>query len=284
MTFTQFINHPDAKNPHYLLIGNPVNHSVSPLMHNTALEHYSIQAKYIAVSVGMRELPTLLAHFNSPAFLGANITIPHKEHLLDGVDELSLIAQEVGAINTILKVNGRLVGDNTDVYGFSKPMEDFIDEIELDRAIVFGSGGATKAILTALNDLGFDEVCMVSRRPEKHTINNDSILLCSYDNWQHYGEDASLIINATPLGMTPNIEASPIRNEEVELLRDKISYDIVYNPRETKFLKQAKSVDGITIGGLDMLIYQAAQAFKLWTEKEFPIGLTKLILDDYFPD
>jgi shikimate dehydrogenase len=284
MTFTQFLTHPDAKNPHYLLIGNPVSHSVSPIMHNTALDHYSIEAKYIAVSVGMRELPTLLAHFNSSAFLGANITIPHKEHLLDGVDELSPIAQEVGAINTILKINGRLVGDNTDVYGFSKPMEDFIDEIELDRAIVFGSGGATKAILTALNDLGFDEVCMVSRRPEKHTINNDSILLCSYDDWHHYGEDASLIINATPLGMTPNIEASPIRNEEVELLRDKISYDIVYTPRETKFLKQAKSVDGITIGGLDMLIYQAAQAFKLWTEKEFPIGLIKLTLDDYFPD
>ncbi|GAB5408750.1 MAG: shikimate dehydrogenase [Balneolaceae bacterium] len=282
MTFTQFKTSLESNKPHYLLIGNPVSHSVSPQMHNTALEHFGLEAKYHAVAVTMREMTSVIAHFNSELFLGANITIPHKVNFLDAVDELTKEVLEIGAINTIVKSNGKLVGHNTDAYGFTKPLEDYLGDIELNRAIVFGSGGATKAILYALNDLGFKEVVMVSRNPSKYSNLNDTIL-CSYDSWIEYAEDCSLIINATPLGMTPNEATSPIKEENVEVLEGKLCYDIVYNPRETTFLKQTSRGGGVPIGGLDMLIHQGAKSFQLWTGKNFPIGLVKMRLDDIFP-
>ncbi len=282
MTFTQFKLSEESNKPHYLLIGNPVSHSVSPLMHNTSLEYYEIDAKYYAVAVSMSEIPSLIAHFNSDSFLGANITIPHKENLLEAVDQLTQEASKIGAINTILKKDGRLIGHNTDAYGFTVPLEEFLQEIELDRTIVFGSGGATKAILYALNDLGFEEVVMVSRNPARYS-NLEGIELCNYDSWIEYSEDSSLIINATPLGMTPNTEASPVQKHEEEVLEGKICYDIVYNPKETTFLKQAKRAGGVPIGGLDMLIHQGAKSFQLWTGKEFPVGLVKMRLDEIFP-
>lgn len=282
MTFSKFKESEQSSKPHFLLIGNPVSHSVSPLMHNTAFTHYEIKATYHAVSVSLKELPSLIAHLNSDFFLGANITLPHKQNLLTAMDELSIEAKEIGAINTIIKKERKIIGHNTDVFGFLAPIKDHLDEIELDRAIVFGSGGATKAIIFALNDLGFEEVVMVSRRPEKHS-NSFGTILCSYDNWMDYSEDSSLIINATPLGMIPNTEASPIQEHQIELLSGKFCYDIVYNPRETKFLKQAKESGGIPIGGLDMLIHQGGKSFYEWTGKEFPLGLIKMKLDDLFP-
>lgn len=282
MTFTQFKASTESKNPHFLLIGNPVSHSVSPLMHNTALEHFEINAKYYAVSVSMGEITSLIAHFNSDSFLGANITIPHKQNFLDAVDELTKEASEIGAINTILKKEGKLIGDNTDAYGFAKPLEDYLSDIDLDRAIVFGSGGATKAILYALNDLGFEEVVMVSRNPSKYSGLND-VVLSSYDTWTEYAKDCSLIINATPLGMIPNVDASPVEEQNVEFLEEKLCYDIVYNPRETTFLKQSRRAGGEPIDGLDMLIYQGAKSFQLWTGKEFPVGFVRMKLDELFP-
>lgn len=282
MTFTKFIQSDKSSSPHYLLIGNPVSHSVSPLMHNTALEQHKIDAEYHAIAVAMSEIPSLTAHFNNPNFLGANITIPHKENFMEVVDELTSEAKEIDAINTILKQQDKLVGHNTDAYGFQMPLEGHLDDIETKRAIIFGSGGATKAIVYALNDLGFEEVVMVSRRPERY-VDSSALIPCSYDAWTEYAEESSLIINATPLGMIPNTEASPIKDSERELLRGKLCYDIVYNPKETKFLKQAISAGGIPIGGIDMLIHQGAKSFQLWTGKEFPVGLIKMKLDDIFP-
>lgn len=282
MTFTKFIQSDKISSPHYLLIGNPVSHSVSPLMHNAALEQHRIDAEYHATAVAMSEISSLTAHFNNPNFLGANITIPHKQNFMDVVDELAPEAKEIGAMNTILKQNDKLVGHNTDAYGFQMPLEEYLDDIETERAIIFGSGGATKAIVYALNDLGFEEVVMVSRRPERYSDSNE-LISCSYDAWTEYADESSLIVNATPLGMIPNIEASPIKDGERELLKGKLCYDIVYNPKETKFLKQAISVSGIPIGGIDMLIHQGAKSFQLWTGKEFPIGLIKMKLDDIFP-
>lgn len=282
MTFSKFKLSEESNKPHYLLIGNPVSHSVSPLMHNTALDRHGIEATYHAVSVSMSELPSLIAHLNEDQFLGANITIPHKENLMDAVDVLTAEANEIGAINTIIKREHELVGHNTDAHGFAVPLEDYEDDLSYERAIIFGSGGATKAIIYALRNLGFEEVVMVSRRPSRYE-SQDGLILCSYDSWVDYAEEAELVINATPLGMVPNTESSPINDEQIEFLTGKLCYDIVYNPRETKFLKQAKASEGIPIGGLNMLIHQGAESFRLWTGKEFPLGLITQKLDEIFP-
>ncbi len=283
MTFSEFINSASANNPHFLLIGNPVSHSVSPIMHNAALNHHGIEAEYVAVAVSMSEISSLISHFNNEKFLGANITLPHKQHLFSAVDELTETASAIGAINTILKRENILVGENTDVYGFKKPLYEHIDDIDLDRAVVFGTGGATKAITYALNDLGFEEVVLVSRKPERH-LQTEGIIMCSYDLWTEYAEDATVIVNATPLGMYPNVNASPVKESEIDTLGDKLCYDIVYNPRKTTFLNQAEQAGGIPVGGLEMLIYQGAKSFELWTDKEFPIKLVKERLDEFFPN
>ncbi len=280
MQFKEFINSEVAKQPHYLLIGYPIGHSVSPLMHNTALAHHNINAKYIAVNVDSSDFSSLASHFNSSSFLGANITIPHKQNLIPFVDELTKTAATIGAINTIIKSDNHLIGDNTDAYGFLVPLKE-IDELEPDRAIIFGSGGATKAIIYALNDFGFEEVYVVSRKSDL-TVGRSNVTICSYDDWQHFSDDTTLIINATPLGMAPDIDSSPVKDSEIEYLTGKVCYDIVYNPRETKLLKQAKQAGGLPIGGIDMLVHQGDESFYSWTCKRFPIGLVKMKLDEHF--
>lgn len=284
MKFKEFIQSEEARKPHYLLIGNPVGHSISPLMHNAALEYYGLPERYVAVEVSLPELPSLIAHFNQPSFKGANVTIPHKENLFDAVDVLSAEAVQIGAINTIVKQQNRLIGDNTDAYGFGVPIAQYSDILSGERAIIFGTGGATKAIFFALKEMNIEEIVMVSRRPGNYDNTFDqSIVRCSYENWPAYADEAAIIVNATPLGMVPNTDASPVPDSDKQYLADKICYDIVYNPRNTKFLKQAAAVGGIPIEGLDMLIYQGAKSFRLWTGKEFPVSLIKMRLEDVFP-
>lgn len=282
MDFSKFLQSGSALKPHYLLIGSPISHSVSPLMHNTALEHHGLKAEYHAVAVRQSDISTLIAHFNRLEFLGANITIPYKETLFDAMDILGMEALQIEAINTIVKRDGKIIGENTDEYGFRVPLDEYEEELDGESAVIFGTGGATKAICYALRELGIKEIVMVSRRPGQYDEGSD-ITMCGYDNWAAYGEEATIIINATPLGMHPNTQASPVHKDEIEILSGKICYDVVYNPRETTFLKQAKSVDGIPIGGLDMLIYQGAKSFNLWTGHEFPLGLIKMKLNDVFP-
>ncbi|MFA5668447.1 MAG: shikimate dehydrogenase [Balneolaceae bacterium] len=283
MTFQEFLHSDKSKKPHYLLIGNPIEHSVSPIMHNTALQHYNLPGEYVALSVTGNDITSLIAHCNKAEFLGANITIPHKETLFDVVDVLSDEAMEIGAINTIVKADNKLIGHNTDGFGFLAPLEEVEDELEGGRAVIFGTGGATKAIIYALQSLNMLEIVLVSRRPGVYDNDDDSIIRCNYDNWSVFAGEASIIINATPLGMHPNVNASPVRNSELEYLKGKICYDIVYNPRKTYFLQQAETAGGFPIGGLDMLIYQGAKSFKLWTGQEFPVGLVRMRLEDVFP-
>lgn len=283
MEFSKFLQSESSRMPHYLLIGSPISHSVSPLMHNTALDHFGLKAEYHAVSVRNSEVSSLIAHFNRLEFLGANVTIPYKETLFDAMDTLGVEAAQIGAINTIVKRDGRIVGENTDAYGFKVPIEEYENELAGERAIIFGTGGATKAISFALYEMGVEEIIMVSRRPGKYDP-SEEIIMCNYDNWFAYAEESAIIINATPLGMTPNTDASPVKEREKTILEGKICYDIVYTPRKTKFLKQAEESGGIPIEGLDMLIHQGAQSFKLWTGHEFPTGLIKMKLDDVFPN
>lgn len=282
MEFSEFINSEQSRRPHYLLLGGLVGHSLSPLMHNTAFEHYNIPAVYHAISVKTNEINSLIAHFNRFEFMGANITIPYKQTLFEAVDTLGVEAAQIGAINTIVKRAGKIIGENTDAWGFSSPIKGLENELAGERAIIFGTGGATKAIEFALREMGVEEIVMVSRRPGQYSEKSETIM-CDYDNWAAYAEDSAIIINATPLGMTPNTDASPVRDPETDLLKNKICYDIVYNPRETKFLKQAKAAGGIPFGGLDMLIQQAAKSFQMWTGEEFPVELIKKRLEDVFP-
>lgn len=273
MNLTQFINSEKSNNPYYVLFGHPVEHSWSPLMHNLALEHFGMKARYYAIDLESNELSRLASFLNNEPFLGANVTIPYKQTIADYLDEVNQTAQTIGAVNTIVTSDYQLLGYNTDHIGFSAPLDEFSFALEGEAAVVFGTGGAARAIVAALTGMGVERIYLVSRNPNRITSYDDwpNVEIVSYHNWTSFAETSTIIVNTTPLGMHPNIDDSPVRDAETHYLANRICYDIVYNPIETTFLKQAKKAGAeTTIGGLEMLIQQASASFKLWTGRSFP--------------
>lgn len=262
--------------PHYLVVGNPISHSFSPVMHQFGLEHYGIQASYHALKLEQHEITGFIAWMNREQFMGCNITIPFKEQFVGLLDESDETVVETGAVNTIAKSGGLLKGFNTDVDGFLKPLWVYEEILHGSRAVVFGTGGASKAVLSALCRIGIGEIIFVSRNPVQPNRNTRfhtdeiSIQYCDYNQVEAYAEDAVLIVNSTPLGMMPKTETSPVDRMDTGILADKICYDLVYNPLETRFLSLAKSQGAVTINGLEMFIAQGDSAFRLWTDKYLP--------------
>lgn len=282
MNLTAFKQSSKSDNPHYLLFGHPVEHSWSPLMHNTALEYYGIDAKYHAIDLENHELTDLAAYLNNDKFLGANVTIPYKQVVGEYLDDIRSPASEIGAINTIVKKNHLLEGHNTDCDGFLAPLQKLEFDFKGDGAIVFGTGGASKAIVVALLELGIENIYLVSRTPKRISSFNsfEQVDIVSYHQWSALAEEVVLIVNATPLGMHPDIDKSPVRDSEIQFLHNRICYDIVYNPIKTKFLKQAKKAGATTIRGLEMLIQQGSRSFELWTGRPFPLEIIRNTLHE----
>lgn len=278
----EFLGTPYAKEPHYFVIGHPISHSLSPLMHNAALEHYALPGKYAAIDLLPDEITTFIAWCNREEFRGCNITLPYKQLFLDAVDAVHPSAQSIGAINTIVKEDGKLVGHNTDIYGFLKPLEALREDLEGQEAVVFGTGGASKAVISGLIEFGIEKVWLVSRRPSQIQIENPKVDVISYDQWTAVMDPVSIVVNSTPLGMHPNSENSPVREEEIPFLQDRICYDLIYNPLSTKFLRDSDHLSYKSIGGLDMFIHQGSRSFQLWTEKEFPHQKIKSVLISHF--
>ncbi len=283
MNLDEFKRSEAADTPHCLLIGHPVSHSLSPVMHNTASRYHGLTLRYHALDVEQQDLASLPPVFNGKKFNGANVTIPYKQQIGSFVDHIGEAADEIGAVNTIYKkADGRLWGENTDAYGFSVALEEFRDDLNAERAIIFGTGGASRAVVYALGKLGMQELVMVSRRPGRFDGNEwpFPVKLVDYNSWSAYGEEAVLIVNTTPLGMTPEVQSSPVREGEKMVLEGTICYDIVYKPRMTRFLQLADEVDARLIGGLDMLIHQGSKSFEYWTGYTFPVEEIKKKLED----
>lgn len=273
-TFGEFKRSVYAKSPHYMVVGNPVKHSFSPTMHNWALNHYGIDARYYAIELQQGDLPGFMSWMNRDEFLGCNITIPYKEQLFSAVDEHGTIASSLRTINTISKSDDRslLTGHNTDVYGFIKPLDPFLDRIDGARAIIFGTGGASKAVQFALIDAGIEELIYVSRFPSKVSLPEAEVYtkVIDYGQWPDFADEVELFINTTPVGMGKLQYKSIIDKSYYSLLDNKICYDLIYNPQETLFLSEAKSHGADCINGLDMLIYQGQKSFEIWTGYQFP--------------
>lgn len=277
VSFKTFKNLPASDRQHYMVIGSPVSHSLSPLMHNSALKYYGYKAAYYAIDLKENELSEFVPWMNRDSFRGCNITIPYKRAVMEMVDQIDPTAKEIGAINTIVKKNSKLVGFNTDSIGFKKPLQNYTDTIDGGMALIFGTGGASNAVVQALRQLNCEEIILISRHPVAKPAAEifEDCRVAGYDQWIAYAEEASLIVNATPLGMDPDIDSSPVREGEEMYLSNSLCYDLVYKPRVTKFLRQAESVGTKTIGGLEMLIHQGSESFRLWTGQPFPISFVK---------
>jgi shikimate dehydrogenase len=273
LSFKDFKTSAITQHPLYAVVGHPVSHSLSPVMHQQALDHYGIDAKYIALDLPQTKLREFIPWCNHDNFLGCNITIPHKAAFNKIVDEIDPFAQRVGVVNTLVKKDYKLIGYNTDVYGFLEPLKPYLDDIEYSRAIIFGTGGASKAVKIGLESEGIEELIFVSRRPNQKNIESEysDIKVLDYNQWQSFADEADLFVNTTPVGMYPKLDKTFLRGGEAELLEGRICYDLIYNPMETSFLKQAREHGATTINGLDMLIHQGSKSFELWTGNTFPI-------------
>jgi shikimate dehydrogenase len=281
MNIEQILKLLDQNEQVAFVVGNPISHSLSPLMHTTAAQELGLSLKYERLKLEIQDLLRIPKLFNHESFIGANITIPYKEQIVNFVDEVDELAASVGAVNTISKDFTTIIGHNTDVFGFMSPLMPYSDELEGATAIVFGTGGASRAVVYALEELGLAEVIIVSRNPgiQIELNTNLNIVMASYANWHAYASsDCMLIVNTTPLGMGSFKDDSPIKDFEVNYLEGRICYDLVYGKDKTPFIIQAIENGGFPIDGLEMLIHQGSKAFEIWTGKPFPTDTVRKTL------
>lgn len=261
------------------LIGNPVAHSISPWMHNLAFKKTGLSFVYVAARVDNEAVEQAVRGLAALGFRGANVTIPHKRNVIPYLDELTPRAEATGAVNTIIcegdGARTHLVGDNTDVQGFLDPLAPLQEKLRGKTAVILGSGGAARAVVYALLDvLELPHVYLVTRNPKaapEDLAGTYRLSVIGYEEAHDAIGRSSLVVNATPVGMSPDVRATPWQDADV-FGSDHIVYDLIYNPKPTRLLVEAGERGATVIDGLDMLIGQAAAAFAKWTGEEMPVG------------
>ncbi|MGB2982334.1 MAG: shikimate dehydrogenase [Candidatus Bipolaricaulia bacterium] len=271
------------------LIGWPVEHSLSPAIHNAAFEAVGLNWRYVPLPVVPGMEGESLRGLAALGFAGANVTVPHKSTLVAALDSVTPDAKAIGAVNTIVvrrdgEETPSLHGHNTDHAGFVDALQATGFDVAGQRAVVVGAGGAARAVIFGLLAAGLSEAIVLSRNVERAEQlaedlgRSDSGRLqaqeLTVDVLVESSRTASLLVNATPVGMWPHEEAS-VWPEEAPLPADLLVYDLVYVPRETRLLRQARDAGASGVGGLDMFLEQGARAFTLWTEKEPPKGIMR---------
>jgi len=291
------------------VIGYPVEHSLSPIMHNAALTSLSrnvgqrLDYIYVALSVGPADLATALAGFAAIGLRGFNVTIPHKQAILPLLDQVSAIAQAVGAVNTVWRTEQGWSGTNTDVQGFLAPLEGQRDW-QQTTALVLGSGGAARAVIAGCVQLGCKAVRVVGRDRQKlkyfqqswnpalssissrtavpGTAFPNNLHIHTWTDLPELLPQADLLVNTTPVGMHPQVNQSPLSDRDVEQLPTQaIVYDLIYTPSPTYLLKQCQARGLITINGLEMLVQQGAAALEIWLNQPAPMDVMRQAAQEY---
>lgn len=250
------------------VIGDPISHSLSPRIHNYWLEKYKIDGAYIPLDIPVGNLQKAVRGLTQiPNFRGINVTVPHKESVMAIVDEVDAIAKRIGAVNTLLFKDGRILATNTDAYGFIANLEQTIPRKPWigKKAVVIGAGGAARAVCVGLLDTGVSEIVLLNRTHGKaEKIQYDfgaGITVVPWVSRSSVLGETSLLVNTTTLGMNGN---EPLSIDLDYLPADAIVADIVYKPLETPLLKQARQRGNITVEGIGMLLHQAVAGFEAW--------------------
>ena len=243
----------------FLVIGNPIEHSLSPKLQNWWLKEYNIDATYDKIKLENREIKNFIQDIKEQKITGCNVTVPFKKKVIPFLDKLSPEAEQTQSVNTITFDNGDLVGHNTDIAGFHTAIKKLNFSIKGKKILILGAGGVVPSIIFALKNMHAQEIVISNRTREKaeslrELFNNLKII-----EWGNL-TDFHMVINATSLGLN---------NEQINLdfsslEHNKLFYDVIYNPHETNFLKKGKQLGHKTENGKTMFIYQALEAFKLW--------------------
>ena len=244
----------------FLVIGNPIDHSLSPKLHNYWIKKYKIDAVYEKKLLNNNEIENLISDVREEKIHGINITVPYKKMVIPFLDELSEEAKISQSVNTIYKNNNKIIGENTDIEGFKLSLEKTEQEIKNKKALILGAGGVVPSIIIALKKMQIKKIYLSNRTELKAIELKKNFPEIEIIKW---GEtlDFDIIINATSIGLK---EEDEININYQQISKDKFFYDVIYNPPETNFLKNAKKYGGITKNGKMMFIYQAQKAFFIW--------------------
>lgn len=280
------------------LIGHPIKQTYSPLIHNLAIKIKNLDYYYLPFDVDSMNLKRALDGLIALNFVGFNITIPYKSKVLPLINYLSEEALVIGAVNTVTINEGNLNGYNTDVFGVVETLINYKSDLIEKEFAVFGAGGSARAVIYALiKNFKPTKIYLINRTEdralvikesfrEKLKFNSIEVLNLVLPDLVEIIQSSKLVVNATSVGMYPEVDDSVINSEKF-FNKDQIVFDLIYNPQETKFLEYAKRAGATTKNGLDMLIYQAAKSFELWTSEEFPINevkqeLGKILRESYY--
>jgi shikimate dehydrogenase len=273
---------PSGKTAVYAVIGDPIAHSMSPVMQNAAFEAMNLDCFFLAFKVAPAEVENALLGVRGLGIRGLNVTMPHKNAVVTYLDEVDETAQFLGSVNTILNEGGKLRGFSTDGIGALRALKENGATLSGKKLVLLGGGGAARAIaFTLAKEVG--ELVLLNRTPEK-TVPLAEALNQKFHRKVTAGSlspsaikenlrDADVLINATSVGMHPNALQSLVKSEWLKLSLTVM--DIVYSPLETKLAKDAKAAGAKVVSGLEMLIYQGAASFELWTGKPAPVEVMR---------
>jgi len=244
----------------FLVIGNPIDHSLSPKLHNYWMEKYKIDAVYKKKLLNYNELEGLIFNIKEEKIHGLNVTVPFKKMVIPFLDELSEEAEISQSVNTIYKNDNKIIGDNTDIEGFKLSLEKTGQETKNKKVLILGAGGVVPSIIVALKKMQTEKIYLSNRTELKAIELKKNFPEIEIIKW---GEilDFDIIINATSIGLK---EEDEINIDYQQISKDKFFYDVIYNPPETNFLKNAKKYGAITKNGKMMFIYQAQKSFFIW--------------------
>jgi len=266
------------------VIGDPIEHTVSPAMHNAAFKKMGLDYWYVAFRVKKEDLGKTIAGMRAPNIRGLNVTIPHKVAVIPFLDELDPLAERIGAVNTIVNDDGTLTGYNTDATGFLQALLERGIEPKGKNVVILGAGGASRAISFILAERGAHLV-ILNRQLELDWAEELAGRLSNIfreevrslelveENLARALDKADILVNATSVGMSPNIDETPVASH---LLKpDLVVFDVVYNPVKTRLLREAEKAGAETISGVEMLVWQGASAFEKWTGVKAPAKLMR---------
>ena len=267
------------------VIGDPIEHTLSPLIHNKAFQELGLDFVYVAFRVNSDMLGKAIDGVRAFNIHGLNITIPHKVRVLKYLDIVDDLVRNIGAVNTIANDGGRLIGYNTDGEGALRALVKGGVPLSGKKVVVLGAGGAARAIVYFVAKEKPSSIMILNRTIEKadELAENVSTKTGMWvrakkllnQSLRDEMQDADLVINCTSVGMAPDVSGTPV--PKGLLRKDIVFMDIIYNPIETRLLKEAKEAGAMTISGVDMFVYQAASAFEIWTDKKAPVDVMRQV-------
>ena len=244
----------------YLVIGNPIKHSLSPKLHNYWIKQNNIDAVYDKKQVNENDIKAIISEVKNEKINGINVTVPFKKLIIPFIDELSSEANEAQSVNTIYKENNKIVGHNTDISGFELAIREKNYDVKNKKVFILGAGGVVSSIILSLRKMGVSKIVLSNRTKKKAEELKKNFVDLEIVDWGKIPE-FNMIINATSLGLNKNDE---IKLDYADIGPNKFFYDVIYNPKQTKFLSTAKHFGNQIENGKMMFIYQAHQAFTVW--------------------